>query len=157
MAAHPVQPPEWIDSAPVRVSETIDIDATPAEVWRHIADHVSWPEWFEALDRVDITGMPTGVGGRRRVTVRRMPVDEIFTAWDENEHFAFAVVGTKVPFLSTMAESVRIESTDTGCRVVYRLGLQGRSGFGRVIGLVGGQMSGQLQRALGNLKARAES
>lgn len=157
MAAHPVQPPEWIDSAPVRVSETIDIDATPAEVWRHIADHVSWPEWFETLDRVDITGMPTGVGGRRRVTVRRMPVDEIFTAWDENEHFAFAVVGTKVPFLSTMAESVRIESTDTGCRVVYRLGLQGRSGFGRVIGLVGGQMSGQLQRALGNLKARAES
>lgn len=157
MAAHPVQPPEWIDSAPVRVSETIDIDATPAEVWRHIADHVSWPEWFETLDRVDITGMPTGVGGRRRVTVRRMPVDEIFTAWDENEHFAFAVVGTKMPFLSTMAESVRIESTDTGCRVVYRQGLQGRSGFGRMIGLVGGQMSGQLQRALGNLKARAES
>jgi len=156
MAAHPVQPPEWIDSAPVRVSETIGIDAAPPEVWRHIADHVSWPEWFEALDRVDITGMPTGVGGRRRVTVQRMPVDEVFTAWDENEHFAFAVVGSKVPFLSTMAESVRIEPTDTGCRVVYRQGLQGRSGFGRVIGLAGRRMPGQLQRALENLKALAE-
>lgn len=156
MAKHPVQPPEWIDSAPVRVSETIDIDATPAEVWRHIADHVSWPEWFESLDRVDITGMPTGVGGQRRVTVRRMPIDEIFTAWDENEHFAFAVVGTKLPFLSTIAESVRIEPTETGCRVVYRQGMQGRRGCGRVIGLLGSRMSSQLQEALANLKARVE-
>jgi uncharacterized protein YndB with AHSA1/START domain len=157
MPNHVVQPPEWIDSAPVRVEETIEIDAPPVEVWRHLVDHVRWPEWFTPLDRVDITGMPTGVDGRRRVTARRMPIDEVFTAWDENEHFAFAASSSRLVFLTTLAESIRLEPTDTGCRVVYRQGLQGRRGFGFVIEQVGKQMAAGLEEGLAGLKARCES
>ncbi len=157
MPNHVVQPPEWIDSAPVRVEKSIEIAASPAEVWRHIADHVHWPEWFTALDRVDITGLPTGVGGERRVYARRLPIDEVFTAWDENEHFAFAATSSRLMFLTTLAESVRIEPTDGGCRVVYRQGLQGRRGVGFVVEQLGTQMATGLEEGLTGLKSRAEA
>ena len=106
---------------------------------------------------MEITGPATGVGGSRRVTAKRLPLDEEFTVWNENEEFAFAVVATKLPFLSTMAESVRVEPVDGGCRVVYRQGLQARRGFGWLLALLWRPAPGQLRRALANLKALAES
>jgi uncharacterized protein YndB with AHSA1/START domain len=157
MGRHVVQPPEWIDSAPVCVETTIEIAAPPSDVWKHVADHLHWPEWFRALDQVDITGMPTGVGGERRVSVGRLAIDEVFTAWDENEHFAFAATSSPLAFLLTLAESVRLEPAGTGCRVTYRQGLQGRRGFGFVVGRMGQRMGGGLEAGLAGLKARAES
>ncbi len=156
MPSHPVQPPEWIESAPIRVEESISIGAPAEAVWAHLADHEHWPDWFTDLDKVEITGAASGVGGKRRVTAMRLPIDEEFTVWDENEQFAFAVVGTKLPFLSTMAESVTIEPAKGGCRVVYRQGLQARRGFGRLLSLLWKRAPGQLQRALANLKTIAE-
>ena len=133
MSGLPVNPPEWIDAAPIRVEQTIEIAAPPAAVWARIADHASWPEWFTALDSVEVTGRASGVGGERRVVVGRLPMDEEFTVWSENEHFAFAVVRSRLPILAAMAESVRIEPTEGGCRVLYRQGLQGRRGTGRLL------------------------
>lgn len=157
MPTHPVQPPEWIDAAPVRNEASIEIAAPPAAVWAHVADHERWPEWFTALDKVEVTSGATGVGGGRRVTARRLSLDEEFTAWDENEHFAFAVVESKLPFLAALAESVRLAPTESGTRLVYCQGLQGKRGFGRLIGLVGAQMDKQLAPALANLKRRVET
>jgi len=156
MPTHTLQPPEWIDAAPIRVERTIDIAASPESVWDRIADHATWPEWFTALDSVVILGSPTGVGGGRRVTATKLTIDEEFTAWDENEHFAFAVVRSKLPVLESMAESVRIESTDEGCRVVYRQGLQAKRGFGKALALMWKQSEKQLETALQNLKRVAE-
>lgn len=159
MPTHPIQPPEWIDSASIRVEETIEIEASPVEVWKRVADHVSWPEWFTALERVDITGRATGVGGRRRVipkSAKWLSIDEEFTAWEDAEHFAFAVTRTKLPILATMAESVRLEPSDAGCRVTYRQGLEARRGFGAVLGAVWRRSEAQLREALVNLKVLVE-
>lgn len=157
MPSHPVQPPEWIDSAPIRVERTVDISASPDVVWSFIADHVNWPTWFTAIDAVELIGAPTGVGGGRRVTVKKLPLDEEFTAWDVNEHFAFAVIKSKVPILDTMAESVRIEATDGGCRVNYRQGLQAKRGMGKALDLMWKPAAKGLEEALANLKRLAES
>lgn len=156
MATHPVRQPEWIDTAPIIVSESIEIAAPPSAVWAHIADHASWPEWFTALDRIEPLGMPTGVGGGRRVIVRKLPIDEEFTAWDVDAHFAFAAVRTKLPFLDSLAESVHLAPTDTGTRVTYRQGVQGRRGFGWATTLFWKQPARQLTQALTALKARVE-
>jgi carbon monoxide dehydrogenase subunit G len=156
MPQHLVQPPEWIDSAPIRVEETVEVGASPTAVWAVIADHAAWPEWFTALDEVQVTGRATGVGGQRRVVARRLPIDEEFTAWDEEEHFAFAVVRSRLPILGTMAESVRIEETGGGSRVTYRQGLQARRGFGPVLDLIWRPVPQQLRDALANLRTRVE-
>lgn len=158
MPKHPTREPGWIDDAPIRVERTVDIDAPPAEVWSHIADHASWPEWFPALDRVEPLGEPTGVGGGRRVIAAKLPLDETFTAWDEGEHFAFAVVASKIPVLDSLAESVRLEPLDGGgTRVVYRQGLAGRRGMGWAMALLWKRPERQLGDALPALKARVES
>jgi len=154
---HPVQPPEWIDSAPIRVERSIDIAAPPPVVWGLIADHVGWPKWFTTIDSVEVLGAGSGVGGGRRVTVKKLPLDEQFTAWDEDQHFAFAVVKSKVPILDTMAESVRIEATDGGCTVNYRQGLQAKRGMGKVLDLMWKPATKGLEEALANLKSLAES
>ena len=157
MPSHPVQPPEWIDSAPIRVEKSIDIGASPSAVWAIIADHTSWPTWFTTLDAVEVVGSATGVGGGRRVTVKKLALDEQFTAWDVDQHFAFAVVKSKIPILDTMAESVRIESTATGCRVGYRQGLQAKRGMGKALELIWKPAAKGLEEALENLKRQAES
>ena len=157
MPSHPVQPPEWIDSAPIRVQKSIDIAASPSAVWAIIADHANWPTWFTTLDAVEVVGSATGVGGGRRVTVKKLALDEQFTAWDVDQHFAFAVVKSKIPILDTMAESVRIESTETGCRVGYRQGLQAKRGMGKALELIWKPAAKGLEEALENLKRQAES
>ena len=158
MPSHPEHPPEWIDAAPVRVEQRIEIDAPVEAVWARIADHETWPEWFAALDRVEVVGRGSGVGGGRRVTAARLPVDEVFTAWDENEHCAFAIVRSKLPILQAMAESVRLEETDNGgCRVIYVQGLEARRGFGRVLGAVSRRLDRDLKAGLDALKQTVES
>lgn len=157
MATHELQPPEWIDDAPITVVETIDIAAPPSEVWAHIADHESWSEWFGPIERVELLGSPTGVGGGRRITVRKRPIDEVFTAWDVDRHFAFAVTESKLPILHALAESVRLEPLESGTRVIYRQGLQGRPGFGWLMRLVWKQPAKQLRTALEQLRSRVEA
>lgn len=158
MPSHPVQPPEWIDAAPIVVEKSVEIAAPPSVVWARIADHETWPEWFAALDRVEVPGRGEGVGGGRRVLIGgRITLDEEFTAWDPDRHFAFAVVSSPLPMLGCLAESVRLEPTDRGCRVVYRQGLQGRRGLGWAMKLLWGRAPKQLDDALGRLKALVET
>ncbi|MFN3257244.1 MAG: SRPBCC family protein [Ilumatobacter sp.] len=157
MPRNVVQPPEWIDSAPILVEREIVIDATPAEVWSRIADHEHWPDWFTSLDTVEVTGRPTGVGGGRTVTVKRISIVEEFTAWDDDEHFAFAVTSSPIPMLRTLAESVRLVPEGDGCRIVYRQGLSGRRFLGWAMSLAWKQAAKQLEVALSNLKAQVEA
>lgn len=157
MPKHPVKQPEWIESAPLTHSNTIDIAASPEVVWGHVADHESWSEWFTTLDKIEVTGSPTGVGGNRRVTVKWLPIDEEFTAWDPNERFAFAIIGTKIPFLHALAEDVRIEKTETGSRVTYRQGVECKRWFGWLAKPLFGSLGASTAEALGNLKQRCEA
>jgi hypothetical protein len=156
MATHEVQPPEWIDAAPITVTESVDISAPPAQVWAQIADHTAWPEWFAPIERIEPLGSPTGVGGGRRVFVRRRPIDEVFTAWDEDRHFAFAVTESRIPILASLAESVRLDPNGAGTRVTYRQGLQGRVGCGWLMRLIWKQPARQLADALEQLRHRIE-
>jgi uncharacterized protein YndB with AHSA1/START domain len=157
MATHTLQPPEWIDAAPIRFECSVEIAAPPEAVWARIADHRTWPEWFTAVDSVDIVGASEGVGGGRRVTSGKVVFDEEFTAWDVGEHFAFAVIASKLPILESLAESVVIEPTATGSRVVYRQGLQAKRGFGVLLGLLWKRAAKQLEPSLANLKQQLET
>ena len=62
----------------------------------------------------------------------------------------------KMPFIAIMAESVRLEPTEVGCRVEYRQGIQGRRGFGPLMPAVGKRMGASIRTALANLKTRVE-
>ncbi|MEL6892282.1 MAG: SRPBCC family protein [Actinomycetota bacterium] len=157
MPRHPVVGPEWITEAPIRVEQSIDIAAAPAAVWPHIADHERWPEWFTELDRIERIGSGEGVRSGRRVTARRLTIDEEFTAWDENERFAFAVVKSPIPVLARLAEEVVLEQVDHGTRVTYRQGVEGKRFVGGVMALIWKRAPAQVAAALAALKTRVEA
>ena len=160
MATRQVTPqePGWIEHAPVRIEVTRRIAAPVGTVWGIVADHTSWPTWFAELDRVEVTGEANAVGGSRRVTIRGIKVDEVFTAWEPERRFAFAVVATSLRLVSSMAESVELEPDGAAaCTVVYRQGLA-------PVGLIGwtmthprGRLQRSLERAVGRLAERAEA
>lgn len=123
--------PGWIAEAPLQTGAQRTIAAPPDAVWAVIADHTGWPDWFPALKSVAVTGEPTGVGGRRRVSIPGMRFDEVFTAWEPGRLFAFTVVATRPPLLTAMAESVALTDTGDGSTtVVYRQGFEPRRGMG---------------------------
>ena len=93
MATLQRRPREWNDTAPLRIESTRDIDASAADVFAVLADHERWPEWFEALSEVEVTGAASGVGAQRRVKLKPSGVfDEEFYAWDEGREFGFSIV-----------------------------------------------------------------
>ena len=133
------------------------IDATPDVVWRQIADHHSWPEWFGGLSSVVVTGRAAGVGGRRRVFAGPVRFDEVFTVWEPGRHFAFAVTGSSVPGLDWLAESITLEPVGAATLVQYRQGLAARPGYGWLWSALWTRASAQLAPGLQELKTRSES
>lgn len=108
----------WIDHAPVSVTRTRRIAASSDEIWAAIADHESWPQWFDALTEVEVLGSGEGVGGRRRVHIRSIAIEEEFLAWEPGERFAFVLTGANKPGIKSMVEDVRLESVGDGATTV---------------------------------------
>ena len=157
MPRHPVVGPEWIANAPFQVEQAVEIAAPPEVVWPHIADHESWPQWFTDLDRVERIGSGEGVGSGRRVTAKKLGLDEEFTGWEADRLFAFAVVRSPFPVLARLAEEVRLEPTEAGTKLTYRQGVEGRRFVGGLMALLWKRAPDQISTALANLKTRVES
>lgn len=156
MASMTPRPLEWNDTAPVRIVRTRRIAATPDLVWKHIADHESWTEWFDSLKEV-VPGDPAeGVGGTRRVVAGPLTVDEEFLAWEPGERFAFTVVSSSGPGMRSMNEDVRLTPAgDSATTVTYTMALDPVAG--KVTGpLLKRALGKALEDALAKLATRIE-
>lgn len=111
---------DWIDRAPVHVTRTRRIAAPPERIWEVVADHERWPEWFTALTTVEALEPSEGVGGRRRVRIRSLAVEEEFLAWEPGRQFAFTVTHATTRAIRSMVEDVRLTSAgDAATTVSY--------------------------------------
>lgn len=150
MSALPVHQPDWIESAPLHNMHERRMAASPEQVWARIAEHETWPEWFTAIKAVRVTGEAAGVGGKREVSIPGTKMGEVFTVWEPNEQFAFAVV-TANRTLAGMAESVALRRDGDGCVVTYRQGIEPARGFGWLWKLILPRMRSELAKALEQL------
>ncbi len=117
------QPLEWIDEAPVRVSVSRRMAVGADAVFVVIADHETWPEWFDGVEEVRVTGAAEGVGGQRQVVVRGLGVfDEEFLAWEPGRRFGFAVTHMTRPVFRTLNELVTLEPDGDATVVTYTQG-----------------------------------
>ena len=73
----------WIDTAPVRMVNTVDIAASPEQIWTALEDADAWPRWASVITHVEWTSsQPFGVGTTRTVKMRGGIVGyEEFIAW----------------------------------------------------------------------------
>ena len=145
------QSPEWIHSAPFRASATRELEATPDAVFAALADHESWPEWFDAIQRVERFGeLHDGVGSNRRIFINgRVSIDEEFNVWEPGRRWGFRVLSATVPGLKSMAELVTIEALgDDRSSVTYQMGIEAKPPLSLVIGRAAGPIGKRLGIAL---------
>lgn len=153
MATFTPQPVEWIHTAPVIAAATRELAATPDEVFAALADHESWPEWFEALSKVERFGdLHEGVGSNRRVHIgSRVTVDEEFNVWEPGERWGFTILSGP-PGLRSMNELVTIQPTGPDrCRVTYTMGIDPKPWLAPVVKVATRQLRKNLGQALEQL------
>lgn len=149
------RPPEWVDTAPVRIVVTREVPAPPDQVFAVIADHEAWPTWFEVLQEVEVPERGEGVGGGRRVHLPGMVFDEEFTEWVPGEVFAFTVTHMSRPLLTSLAERVRLTPVGEGrTRVEYVQGFEPKTWARPLLALARSRMRKGLEQGLDGLAAR---
>lgn len=128
---------EWMETAPVRVSASRVINADADSIFAVLVDHERWPEWFDGLTDVQVTGAPAGIGATRRVRVKGLgALDEEFIAWEPGRAFGFTVLAMDRPVFRSLTELVTLEPEDDGVRVTYAQAFDPRRWISPVFGLM---------------------
>ena len=104
----------FLESAPVKIVNSVDISATPEQIFSVFEDENSWPQWFTGIVDVEWTSpKPFGVGTTRTVNLGAMKVYENFIHWEDNQRFAFYFTKTSLPFVKALLEDYRLEALDS--------------------------------------------
>jgi uncharacterized protein YndB with AHSA1/START domain len=112
----------WVDTAPVRMMNSVDIDATPEQIWAAFEDASAWPRWARAITNVSWTSpQPFGVGTTRTVTMRGgLVADEEFISWEPYRRMGFRFNEASMNGASAFAERYTLEPLPRGrTRVVW--------------------------------------
>ena len=126
---HQCQPVDaaFIDSARFRFSNSVDIPATPAQLFEIFEDADAWPRWARVITRVVWTSPPPyGPGTTRTVHMLGGLVGkEVFLDWDPGRHMSFRFTECSTSLVSAFAESYDVVPTAGGCRLTWTLALGG--------------------------------
>jgi len=127
------RPPEWTDTAPVKVSASREIVASADDIFTALADHEAWAEWFPKVTQVERYGdLTEGVGSTRRVHIGKVEVDEEFILWEPGKVWGFTAVEIRgAPnTLDSLNERVSIQQLSPDrCRVTYLMAFGPRPRF----------------------------
>ena len=112
---------DFIDTAPFRFTNSVDLAITPEQVFEVLADATSWPHWAKVITNVTWTSPePRGVGTTRKVEMRGGIVgDEEYLAWEPYSHMAFRFNECSTRAVKAFAEDYRIEPLPGGCRLTW--------------------------------------
>ncbi|WP_024802298.1 SRPBCC family protein [Nocardia sp. BMG51109] len=117
----------FVDTAPHRFSNSVDLRVTPEQVFEVLGDAAAWPRWATVITGVTWTSPePRGVGTTRTVRMRAGVVgNEEFLVWEPNTHMAFRFNECSVGGITAFAEDYRIVPTADGCRLTWTMAMAG--------------------------------
>ena len=128
----------FIQSAPFRFSNSVDLAITPEQLFEVLADADSWPRWAKVITKVTWTSPePYGVGTTRTVDMRGgLTGDEEFLAWEPYTYLAFRFNSCSNKAVAAFAEEYRVVETPGGCRLTWTMAQKptGPARFGLVLG-----------------------
>jgi hypothetical protein len=112
---------EFIETAPFRSTNSVDLPIGPAQLWRVLEEPESWPRWSFVTKMTWTNPQRLGVGSTRAIELRRgSAIDEVI-AWKPHSHMAFRMTQNSDPSQQASVEELRIEPTPTGCRLTWTL------------------------------------
>lgn len=115
----------FVDTAPYRYANSVDLAITPEQLFEVLEDAQSWPRWAKVITNVTwTTPEPRGVGTRRTVDMRGGLVgDEEFLLWEPPTRMAFRFNTSSEKTVRAFAERYDVERTVGGCRLTWTLAL----------------------------------
>jgi hypothetical protein len=126
---------DWFDRAPVRFPFAVDLDVSPAALFRVFEDPASWPRWAHGIGKVDWTSpRPYTAGTTRTVTFwGGMQVYETFLAFEAPRFMAFRFDGATQEVWSAFGERYEVEDLGSGrSRLRWTVAYEPIGGFARV-------------------------
>jgi uncharacterized protein YndB with AHSA1/START domain len=147
----------WIDSPPVRLVNSVEIDATPEQIWTALEDAAAWPRWAKVITHVEWTSpQPFGVGTTRTVTMRGGLVgDEEFVVWEPYRRMGFRFNAATTNGVRAFAERYTIDALPSGrTRVEWVMAMAPRGASRAVVPLTRVPMRmafGRMLRRFGKL------
>lgn len=150
---------DFIDNAPFRFRNSVDLAITPEQVFEVLADAQAWPRWASVITKVTWTSPePRGVGTTRVVEMRGgLTGDEEFLAWEPFTRMTFRFNECSTAAVAAFAEDYRVEVIPGGCRLTWTMA-QKPAGLARLaMVVVGPLLNLGLRRFLSNLRRYTDS
>lgn len=124
----------FFDTAPVRFTNSIEINSTPEKIFAAFEDAESWPVWAPAIKKVTWTSpKPFGLGTTRTVDMQGgIAGYEEFIAWEPGKRMAFRFNEATMPGMDAFGEDYIVETTANGCRVTWTVAMA-PTGISRVV------------------------
>lgn len=149
----------FIENAPFRFRNSVDLAITPEQLFEVLADAESWPRWAPVITKVTWTSPePRGVGTTRIVEMRGGLVgDEEFIAWEPFRRMAFRFNECSTRSVKAFAEDYVVEVIPGGCRLTWTMAQQ-PDGAARLAMLFAGPLLNLgLRRFLRNLRSYTDA
>lgn len=143
---------EFFDSAPTRYEASVEIEATPDDVFEAFLDAEAWTKWAFPITKVEWTsGFPIEVGSTRNVHMRGDMIGyEEFIAYEHGERMAFRFNEVSKEGVKAFAEDYQVTDLGNGrVRVDWIMAMStGRSGSSLSAKLTNPIMGFMVQRML---------
>ncbi|MFD7437952.1 SRPBCC family protein [Streptomyces sp. NPDC059861] len=118
---------DFVRSAPVRLVFVRQLAASPASVFRALAEDVTdWPQWFSAVT----LARPAGDGTGREIRLRGgTRFAETILVAKGPEVYAYRIDETNAPGIRALVEEWRLTPAGTGTRVQWTFAADGPPPF----------------------------
>jgi hypothetical protein len=128
----------FFDEAPIVIPATVDLAATPEQVWEALGSDEMW-SWAPIIDQLTwISPRPQATGAIRRLRLlKAVTIEEEFYRWDAPHRATFRVTRQSRRMFDGLAEDFLVEASPTGSRLTWTMavaprGLPGAAAAGRL-------------------------
>jgi hypothetical protein len=118
----------FFETAPIVIPATVDLAATPQQVWDALGSDAMW-SWAPILDQlVWTTPRPQVAGAIRRLRLLKLvTIEEEFYRWDAPHRATFRVTQQSRRVFDGLAEDFLVEATPTGSRLTWTMAMAPRA------------------------------
>jgi hypothetical protein len=157
----------FIETAPYRFRNSVDLAITPEQLFEVLGDAESWPRWAKVITKVTWTSPePRGIGTTRVVEMRGGIVGDVgvppacggeFIAWEPFTHMAFRFNECSTKAVAAFAEDYRVDVIPGGCRLTWTMAQKPARGAGLGMAVFGPLLNLALRRFLRNLRTYTDT
>lgn len=135
---------EYFSTAPCVYRATVEVAASPEQIFSSFEDAADWPKWAPPIQHVEWTSpKPFGLGTTRRVSMSGGLIgDEVFIAWDYPKRMAFCFTHSSQSLIDSFAEDYQLTVLPNGkTQVVWTMGMTPK-GIGKLSMAIFGPLMG---------------